>query len=151
MRERPVFDVGAERACRQCGARIVITERMKKARRYWCAVCVSASQHRWRLSNREYLKRVRREHAGDFNVWKKAWLERNPDKKRAHIAMATAIASGRLVKPSHCENCAIIRVEAHHDDYSKPLSVRWLCRSCHKQADRERRDRERMGELQQCG
>jgi len=37
---------------------------------------------------------------------------------------------GKLV-PQPCEKCAAEKVEAHHDDYDKPLQVRWLCRSCH--------------------
>nr|DAD85891.1 MAG TPA: hypothetical protein [Siphoviridae sp. ctGdK3] len=28
-------------------------------------------------------------------------------------------------------------LEAHHDDYSKPLQVRWLCRRHHKQLHKE--------------
>lgn len=30
-----------------------------------------------------------------------------------------------------CEICGIDKVEAHHDDYDKPLQVRWFCRKHH--------------------
>ncbi len=35
--------------------------------------------------------------------------------------------------PRRCEKCKKRHhdIHAHHDDYAKPLEVRWLCRSCH--------------------
>ncbi len=27
--------------------------------------------------------------------------------------------------------CGKLKVDAHHEDYAKPLVVKWLCRSCH--------------------
>lgn len=38
---------------------------------------------------------------------------------------------GRLV-PGPCEVCGSTgKVDAHHDDYEKPLDVRWFCRTHH--------------------
>lgn len=50
----------------------------------------------------------------------------------AHRAFTLAINHGEIKRETTCEQCGSDRrVEGHHDDYSKPLDVRWLCRSCH--------------------
>ena len=30
-----------------------------------------------------------------------------------------------------CERCGSKDSQMHHDDYTKPLEIRWLCRRCH--------------------
>jgi hypothetical protein len=57
----------------------------------------------------------------------------------AHQQVAAALAEGRLVRPDTCELCGACRDDrpawglyAHHEDYSRPLDVIWLCGSCHQ-------------------
>lgn len=52
-------------------------------------------------------------------------------KGMAWKAMNKALRSGELERRP-CEVCAHPKSDGHHDDYAKPLEVRWLCRSCHK-------------------
>jgi hypothetical protein len=71
----------------------------------------------------------------------KAWIGRNPQKRAANIKADNAIARGRLIKQP-CEVCGALEVHAHHDDYSRPMDVRWFCVQHH--ADHhvvERRER----------
>lgn len=43
-----------------------------------------------------------------------------------------AVKDGRLSRPDSCESCGKSCVpQGHHDDYTKPLNVRWLCSQCH--------------------
>jgi len=63
---------------------------------------------------------------------RRAWVERNAVKRAAHIITGNAIRDGRLVK-GECEKCGTKSVQAHHDDYEKPLSVRWLCVKHHRE------------------
>lgn len=50
----------------------------------------------------------------------------------AHNAVARAIKSGNLQR-SPCQMCGTENhVHAHHDDYSKPLEVMWLCPIHHR-------------------
>jgi hypothetical protein len=53
----------------------------------------------------------------------------NPDKYKARNAVSNAIRDGRLMKQD-CEVCGE-KAQAHHEDYSRPLDVRWLCRKHH--------------------
>ncbi len=51
---------------------------------------------------------------------------RDPTKPQAREAANKALKTGALVK-GVCEVCSDVQTQAHHDDYSKPLDVRWLC------------------------
>lgn len=63
---------------------------------------------------------------------------RKMDKRRVvcHSAVARALRNGSLI-PEDCEVCKSEKTVAHHDCYDKPLEVRWLCQSCHKQWHRD--------------
>ncbi len=60
------------------------------------------------------------------------WRKRNLAAVSAHSTLGSAVADGRLVHQP-CEVCGSSKTDAHHDDYAKPLDVRWLCRVHHKE------------------
>ena len=60
----------------------------------------------------------------------KNYAKNYPQKYVAHYAVSNAIRDGRLIRGS-CEVCGAENAHAHHDDYTKPLEVRWLCRKHH--------------------
>ena len=62
----------------------------------------------------------------------KGWRAKYPNKYKAHGMVARAIRSRKLFKEP-CEVCGGAEVHAHHDDYAKPLNVRWLCPAHHKE------------------
>lgn len=110
------------RACRDCGD----TAYLSRGR---CRSCYSA----WRWRNEPEF-RAQREAA------RQRWMAANPgyynerakrerQKHNARSAVRDAIVSGRLERLP-CEVCGAT-AEAHHDDYSRPLDVRWLCTDHH--------------------
>ena len=64
-------------------------------------------------------------------------------KSRIHIMVRWALRDGVIVEQP-CEVCGLTgmellsnnvlrrRISAHHDDYNRPFSVRWLCRTHHR-------------------
>ena len=80
----------------------------------------------------------------------------NPEKTRAHEIVRQAIRSGVLQREP-CSRCGTTegKIQAHHEDYLKPLDVTWFCASCHakhhllrrpentKLRDRSRQNKER--------
>lgn len=61
---------------------------------------------------------------------RRRWRRQLPKRKRAHDAVYRATKAGRLQRQP-CEACGAQDAEGHHDDYDKPLDVRWLCARCH--------------------
>ena len=61
------------------------------------------------------------------------FVENYPLKRAAHNAVNNALRGGRISKMP-CEVCGITEsIHGHHDDYAKPLNVRWLCAAHHRQ------------------
>lgn len=58
--------------------------------------------------------------------------DEHPDKYAARGAVNNAIRDGRLVRQP-CLLCGDKKTQAHHEDYSKPLDVEWLCFKCHRE------------------
>jgi hypothetical protein len=64
----------------------------------------------------------------------------NPEKESARHRLRHFVEKGWIVRPLFCETCGGAGpVDGHHTDYSKPLEVRWLCRSCHMLEHRKAR------------
>jgi hypothetical protein len=62
--------------------------------------------------------------------YKKRQVERYPDRCKARKKVYNALLTGRIFKLP-CLICGEEKVFAHHEDYSKPLEVVWLCRKHH--------------------
>ena len=92
-----------------------------------------ASSAKWRDSKRGkiWYKKWKRDTRAKYRRCNIAWQASNPEKCRAHYLVKSAIKSGKLVKRP-CEVCGTTgEVFAHHDDYSRPCDVRWMCRLHH--------------------
>ena len=127
--KHPAMSDGHLNKCKECAKNDVKKHRKENEsvreydrRRYW--------ENPVRM---EYSKKQRKEWY-DNNKEKafenaKRYIKKNPEKRRAHLMVARAIKSGKLVKQL-CEICGE-KAHAHHEDYSKPLEVRWLCPTHH--------------------
>jgi len=72
-------------------------------------------------------------HAEWMRANRPTYSELNPEQKKKDCArsyLGVYIRRGKVTKQP-CENCHNPKSEAHHEDYNKPLDVKWYCRPCH--------------------
>lgn len=107
--------------CKECYRIDVVTNRVKKLEYY------RAYDHKRKNdpARREQRRRNSRRTTRLF-----------PTKRNAHHIVWKAIRAKTLFKKP-CEVCGNPNVDAHHDDYGKPLEVRWLCVRHHHAAHRK--------------
>ena len=63
---------------------------------------------------------------------------------KANAMVSNAVRDGRLIKLP-CQVCGKEKSEGHHEDYSKPLEVVWLCPRHHADRHIHLRDRKTLG------
>lgn len=106
---------------------------------YFCADCKMAESRKFR-KNRAYtedervvLRARRRDRYHELAESRRQRYETDEgyrNQVNARKEVTKAIRDGILI-PQPCEVCDYMKTDAHHDDYTKPLDVRWLCRSHH--------------------
>ena len=98
-----------------------------------CKECTKSDARQTRLSNLEYYRAYDRKRGNrqppEYN---KEYRSKFPNKYKSHTMVGNAIRNGKLF-PEPCVECGEQKTHAHHDDYSKPLNVRWMCAACHRQ------------------
>ena len=96
----------------------------------YCKPCANKSVAQWMKDNPDKARaRVDRWQSRNRDAIHERDRKRraeHPEKGIARRRVRSAIRDGVLVRKA-CEVCGALRTHAHHDDYSKPLDVRWLC------------------------
>ena len=91
------------------------------------------NKEKQRIYYRKWYKKNGRTRSVDYLEATYEWRKKYPEKRNAHEIVQRAVKSGKLIKPKHCDKChKEANLSGHHEDYSKPLLVLWLCNSCHK-------------------
>ncbi len=71
-------------------------------------------------------------HADFMRVWRRSnRLTGEAKKRQAARGYARVYLTRGKIKRLPCEICGSQESQMHHEDYDRPLEVRWLCRPCH--------------------
>ncbi len=111
---------------------------IKYAREIKNGVVVS-QYYNCRDCNTKRAKRYRMTQKGRENINKNARKSYLKHKERhsARAKLNNALNLGKIIKPRCCLYCTESKIEAHHEDYSKPFEVVWLCRKHHADLHRK--------------
>lgn len=128
-----------KKVCFKCQKTLPLTEfykhsQMADGRLNKCKECNKRDVRDNRKSNIEYYREYDKKRGNrQTNEYRKKYREDYPNKYKARTMVNNAISGGKLFREP-CEICGSKRsVHAHHDDYSKPLNIRWLCAAHHSQ------------------
>lgn len=105
-----------------------------------CKTCtkirVSANYYKNREYYREYeIKRQKDPNRRKMKLdYQRTLRLKNPGKYKARTKVSNSLRSGLIIRKP-CEQCGNEKSQAHHDDYRKPLCIKWLCRKHHMEIE----------------
>jgi hypothetical protein len=148
--------LGTEKLCPKCKVTQPITEfskdkQTKSGISSHCKPCKRRYSLRYRYANLEKVQAQHREY--HRNNWAKnqenlkRTKAKHPEREMARVLLHRALRKGWLTKQP-CEKCGDPKGQAHHEDYSKPLEVHWMCHKCH--GKEHRTSPEGLAALEDC-
>jgi len=139
-----------EKKCRTCGVvknvGAFYKQRKYAGKQYYCGSCKKC----YIGSRKEYLKEYQKKNAEKIKAQIKIYQNTPEAKENRRISKAqynllhknrykarytiTGMLQRGKLKRKPCEKCSTTEsIHAHHDDYNKPLEIRWLCAKCHRE------------------
>ena len=115
--------------CKKHGVPLMVHNRQTDKTYYWCRPC-----------NSKRMKKYRATEKGKIKFYKAVYksIRKNKGKQLARLSLNYQVSIGNVAKPDRCSKCRKKKkLQGHHEDYSKPLKVKWLCIGCH--ADEHRK------------
>jgi hypothetical protein len=117
-----------------------------------CGVYGNSRQSMWDVLRRRGCVFRTRLRSGPENAFWRGTTADDP----AQNKLEKAVLYGRIQRPTACEQCGADYqfkdgrrgIQAHHDDYNRPLEVRWLCQKCHHVWHR---DHKAVCKVTECG
>jgi hypothetical protein len=132
----------AIKKCSRCGIEKEVVNfrrdaNTKDGHRSACKTCIKISDAIYQKSitseqNRKRHDKFRNTHRRQIAEYLNRIRKENPDKARAWDLVSKAINNGKFTRKP-CEICGGLNTHAHHEDYSKPYDVQWLCPLHHKE------------------
>jgi len=133
-----------EKQCTKCREVKPLAEYYKDRRRprglqSKCRSCANSQVSLWRQKNKskvlEQERRRFRDNPQKRKLKKQRYRDKWPEKTGAQQVLRSRVYRGTIQKPSACSACGASHpkhlIQGHHEDYSKPLDVIWMCASCH--------------------
>ncbi len=109
-----------------------LDNRRENLRHIPCHQYLEINKSKRREYKRTHTSKWRAKNWEKSSKYQKSYRKKNPDKIKAHILAKKALKNGEIIRKP-CEVCGVSNVHGHHQDYAKPLDVRWLCPLHHKQ------------------
>ena len=101
--------------CKSCSKKDIAINREKKA---------------------DYYNKKDRERAHIGYPRRAAYQKERKEIRIPHRILHEAIRNGSIIRLP-CEKCGDVKSHGHHEDYSKPLEVSWLCQKHHRRRHAE--------------
>jgi len=128
--------------CKDCKSEKPLNDfnRNGKYRASYCKDCHYKRYMKWVITNRKInIKNCKKWRQENKEKWSKILRTQykkqhklDPHKLNSRSALQYAVTTRRVIKRNSCEICHNGPTHGHHEDYSKPLEVIWLCQNCHK-------------------
>jgi ribosomal protein S27AE len=135
------------KVCKVCGEELALTffdmSKNRLGKKYHRGICRFCYNQKYQGKNNKGIEERKVSNIDKFRTAEREggrrWRQSHRQEHYVHTLLNRAIKSGIVTKQIKCSKCGIggVKINAHHEDYSKPYDVIWLCDKCHAERHKQ--------------